>query len=133
MRLLFYFKLKILIAKQNENALMTYRDRLDDAFEKQLCDIALATLHFSQRDNPSAHRLFSKAHAFLRTRLDTSDEYLRLFCLIYISLLRQNLEAAAAYTLQGQALRGSIVMRTVFPMPDLKDKVLYRNTIESVG
>jgi len=133
LRLKFLLTLKWFSLKQREEELARYQRTLADPDEKELCDIALAAMKFFRNDNSAAQYLFSKSLNHFRHRKGAEAEYLKLFCIVYINLLRRNLDGAAMHARRSKFLKANLLVRSIFPIPDLEEKVLFQNSIEAIG
>jgi hypothetical protein len=133
MRLLYLLRLRRLVGRQDIDRLLRLRSGLRDPLEQLLSDIALAALHFTRGNNSAAQRLFVSGHAAMRERHDGLGRYLGIFCMVHISLLRRNLQAAAGHAGHAKHVRPPLLVRSIYPIPELAEKVLYQNTIEAVG
>ena len=71
--------------------------------------------------------------ALVPNRKGAEAEYLKLFCIVYINLLRRNLDGAAMHARRSKFLKANLLVRSIFPIPDLEEKVLFQNSIEAIG
>lgn len=130
---MFYLTVSFLRASDNLQYLAGYRQKVSHPIEKVMCDMLLAHRDFVDRSNDTAQRLFANAYASLRGQDGMLAKYLRVFCLVYIGLLRRDLSQAAVHSRHGLTIKVPRSAKRLFPLPDLEGKVLYQNSIEAIG